>query len=154
MDEITISQYTAILLSGAFTVLGALIGSLITHRLTIKRIDRERSRSIFNEAAEEFRSAFDETMFELEKGKESTCLLLETFFNVQRFAYIRFKRHFAGDDLGRLEEDWKQYEDFFTNYRFLNLCSGDINDDVEFELSKKKRCYSHINKLLNHAKLK
>lgn len=43
-DVITISRYTAILLAGGFTIIGALLGSLLTHRFAVAR-DRNKTVS-------------------------------------------------------------------------------------------------------------
>ena len=42
-DVITISRYAAILLAGGFTIIGALLGSLLTHRFAVIR---ERNKAI------------------------------------------------------------------------------------------------------------
>ena len=48
-DVISISRYTAILLAGGFTIIGALVGSFLTHRLAVIR-DRKKAISEINKA--------------------------------------------------------------------------------------------------------
>lgn len=48
-NVISISRYTAILLAGGFTIIGALLGSLLTHRFAVAR-DRNKAISEINKA--------------------------------------------------------------------------------------------------------
>jgi len=155
-----LSAYEIVLIAGGFTIIGALIGTWATYRLSVRLVQRTHDNAIalmqiqeFNKAAANFRAVFVDEIFHIRKN-------VEPFF--QRFgerreeieianekAKIIFEAYLPAYMLSGFNAAWEQYE---KPYEENKITESPLSPEYYKELGNIR--LSHINKLLEYAKRK
>jgi len=129
---------------------------LIEHYLTIVRAKQNRANMAFNEAAKEFREAFNDVIINLDMEEHAVARLLYEFFPQHKDAFLKFRPHLKGKALRKLEEGWNEYNQFHeqNHYEDSGIAAIEFlaSAKTPHEAVKRKEYMEHINNLLIHAK--
>jgi hypothetical protein len=132
---LNLSAYEIVIIAGGFTIIGALIGTWATYRLSINLIKRTHDNAVvlmqrqeFNKASAVFRIAFLPELIYLKhnakiKGAGSTddlnVFLSSGYLHRHLEAFEIFKSYLSTEDRIGIDEAWKEY------------CHYDIDGETE-----------------------
>lgn len=140
------------IITGIFTILGAIVGGYITWLVAI----RASRRQTFNEAAAMFHSAFTEELILLHERYDKNASnnevfeIVENSINKHETAMIKFRPYLIRDVSG-FDEAWK-------NYAYPNQDEFPINPIIDYLPDKnksvadiRKQVRERLEKLLSYA---
>ncbi len=121
---------------------GAIVGSLLTYRVSISVVKRQN----FHRSAAAFRAEFVNEIIKLREAREDVCsIITPAVIERQKKAKVCFEYCFSKEKRKKFDKAWEQYE----NRHVRTTSPGSTaNRPIECEKEEKR-----INKLLSFAEI-
>ena len=141
------------IITGIFTLLGAIVGGYIAWLSVMKAARRQT----FNEASAEFRSAFTEELILLDERYDNNTIPEQTFTNVKNStkkhetAKIRFRPYLNRGNVDAFDNAWKNYAYPCQEEFPINPIIDYLPDKNRSEVDIRKIVRNRIEELLSFA---
>jgi hypothetical protein len=113
-NQMTLTAYDIALIGGGFTILGALIGALVTYFLAKDRAKQDRIADRHNQAVSEFKAAFNDALINLLFHENTVAFIIKQFFTDHKVAYLSFREQLSDQKKKLFDQAWSQYENYFN----------------------------------------
>lgn len=120
-----ITAYDIALIGGGFTIIGALIGALVTYQFSLKLMQR----SMRLETGRRLVAAFSDELVALDpvNKKPNTDVehLLQNQFSKHYAAVLKFSYYLRGKEKNAFLQAWQDYYEVGGSVRFYDYCIGE-----------------------------